>query len=224
MDNVIQTEEDLSAGLNLESFMYAALGLDPDVLFIGEVRSPEDTRRCIDAGNLGHLVITTMHANDTFMTLDRLVQRGVPVEQIFSNVRGIIAQRLVKRLCNKCKVPLELDAEFTEQLNNLRPLDFKEGDVIYKANVNGCEHCRHRGYIGRIAIEEILELWRKDITRNIWTSTALRPDWIDIIRKQAVEIGMPDMLTQGISQVKTGVTSLEELERFFSADLETIQS
>lgn len=224
MDNVIQTEEDLSAGLNLESFMYAALGLDPDVMFIGEVRSPEDTQRAIDAGNLGHLVVTTMHANDTFMTLDRLLQRGVQAEQIFSNVRGVIAQRLVKRLCPKCKIPVELDAEAAERMNNLRPVNFKAGDLIYRANHSGCEHCRYRGYTGRIAIEEVLELWRKEYTRNVWSGTRLRPDWIDVVREQALKSGkFDDMLFSGLGHVKHGITSLEELERFFSADMETIQ-
>ena len=222
MDNVIQTEEDISAGLNLESYLYAALGLDPDVMYIGEVRDPDDTRRTIDAGNLGHLVITTMHANDTFMTLDRLLQRGVPAEQIFTNVRGIVAQRLVRRLCNKCKVPVELDEDFSLRLNQLRNQKFKAGDIIYRPNKNGCDHCRYRGYTGRIAIEEVLELWRKDITRHIWSGTKLRPDWIDIVREQALKSGMPDMLFNALGQVKSGITSLEELERFFSADLEDV--
>jgi type IV pilus assembly protein PilB len=223
MDNVIQTEEDLTAGLNLESFMYAALGLDPDVMFIGEVRSPEDTRRCIDAGNLGHLVITTMHANDSFMTLDRLLQRGVPPEQIFSNIRGIVAQRLVRRLCPKCKIPFELDEELANTLNGIRPAKFKAGEPIFRQNKNGCSHCHHRGFMGRIAIEEILEMWRREIHRNIWSGNRLRPDWIDVVREQATESGMEDMLLHGLLHVRNGVTSLEELERFFSADLETVR-
>jgi type IV pilus assembly protein PilB len=224
MDNVIQTEEDTSSGLNLETFMYAALGLDPDVLFIGEVRNPEDTQKAIDAGNLGHLVITTMHANDTFMTMDRLLQRGVPPEQIFTNVRGIVSQRLVRRLCSKCKIPTEIDLEHADKLNNLRKVGYRAGDIIYRPNHSGCEHCRYRGYLGRIAIEEVLELWRKDISRNIWTNTRLRPDWLDIIREQSRSSGhMIDMLTSGMLHVKNGITSLEELEKFFSADMETIQ-
>jgi type IV pilus assembly protein PilB len=204
--------------------MYAALGLDPDVLFIGEVRNPEDTQKAIDAGNLGHLVITTMHANDTFMTMDRLLQRGVPPEQIFTNVRGIVSQRLVRRLCSKCKIPTEIDLEHADKLNNLRKVGYRAGDIIYRPNHSGCEHCRYRGYLGRIAIEEVLELWRKDISRNIWTNTRLRPDWLDIIREQSRSSGhMIDMLTSGMLHVKNGITSLEELEKFFSADMETIQ-
>lgn len=223
MDNVIQTEEDLSAGLDMDSFMYAALGLDPDVLFIGEVRSPEDTRKCIDAGNLGHLVITTMHANDSFMTLDRLLQRGVPPEQIFANVRGVISQRLVRRLCPKCKIPVELDTEFTEKLNSLRGSEFEVGKAIYQRNKSGCDHCRYRGFQGRVAIEEILSLYHRELTRSVWDGSHLRPDWIDVVRSKALELGMPDMLENGLRQVKAGITSLEELERYFSADLESIQ-
>lgn len=223
MDNVIQTEEDLTSGLNLESFMYAALGLDPDVMFIGEVRSPEDTRKCIDAGNYGHLVITTMHANDSFMTLDRMLQRGVPPEQIFSNVRGIVAQRLVRRLCPKCKIPITLDNELAANLNSIRDLKFEENQTIYKQNKHGCEHCHQRGFQGRIAMEEVLELWRREIHKNIWSGTRLRPDWVDIVRTQAAKTGMCDMLNQGLTHVKSGITSLDELERFFSADLEAIR-
>lgn len=222
MDNVIQTEEDLSAGVNLETFLYAALGLDPDVMFIGEVRSPEDTRRVIDAGNTGHLVITTMHANDSFMTMDRLLQRGVPPELIFGNVRGIIAQRLLRRLCKKCRVPYEIDQPMADSLNNIRPLDWKRGDIIHRPNRNGCEMCHYRGYLDRIGMEEVLELWRREITRNVWSGNRLRPDWIDVIRGQAAEAGMKDMLFQGLRHVKSGITSLDELERFFSADLEAL--
>lgn len=222
MDNVIQTEEDLSAGVNLETFLYAALGLDPDVMFIGEVRSPEDTRRVIDAGNTGHLVITTMHANDSFMTMDRLLQRGVPPELIFGNVRGIIAQRLVRRLCKKCRVPYEIDQPMADSLNAIRPLDWKRGDVIHRPNRNGCEVCHYRGYIDRIGMEEVLELWRREISRNVWSGNRLRPDWIDVIRAQGAEAGMKDMLYQGLRHVKSGITSLDELERFFSADLEAL--
>ena len=223
MDNVIQTEEDLTSGVNLETFLYAALGLDPDVMFIGEVRSPEDTRRVIDAGNTGHLVITTMHANDAFMTLDRLLQRGVPPEIIFSNVRGVIAQRLVRRLCPKCKVPYELDQQLADSLNTIRPLGFKRGDTICRPNRNGCELCHYRGYTGRIAMEEILEMWRREVSRNVWAGNRLRPDWIDVVREQARAVGMKDMLYQGLHHMKSGITSLDELERFFSADLETLR-
>ncbi|PIZ30804.1 MAG: hypothetical protein COY40_03605 [Alphaproteobacteria bacterium CG_4_10_14_0_8_um_filter_53_9] len=223
MDNVIQTEEDLASGVNLETFMYAALGLDPDIMFIGEVRSPEDTRRVIDAGNLGHLVITTMHANDSFMTMDRLLQRGVPPELIFSNVRGIVSQRLVRRVCPKCKVPYTLDQQTADSLNQIRDLGFKAGEPIYRPNRNGCDHCHFRGHSGRIAMEEVLELWRREITRNLWSSSRLRPDWLDVVREQAAATGMNDMLTQGLHHVKHGVTSLDELERFFSADLEALQ-
>ncbi len=222
MANVIQTEEDLTAGLNLESFMYAALGLDPDVLFIGEVRSPEDTRRCIDAGNLGHLVITTMHANDSFMTLDRLLQRGVPPENIFSNVRGIISQRLVRRLCPQCRIPHEIDQNTAKELNKVRELRFQKGQTIYRQNKNGCEHCHFRGFNGRIAMEEVLELWRREIHRNLWVNSRLRPDWIDVVRDQARENGMDDMLTHGLMHVHAGITTLSELERFFSAELEQV--
>lgn len=225
MNNVIQTEGDPIAGLTLESYIAGgALRGDPDILFIGEVRTPEDTRRCIDAGNLGHLVMTTMHANDSFMTLDRLLQRGVPAEQIFSNVRGIIAQRLARRLCPHCKKPHQLDHDNASALSTLRNVAFKPGDTIYRKSPHGCAHCHHRGYLDRIAFAEVLELHRSEIRQNVWTGTRLRPDWIDIIRQQALTLGMQDMLFNGLLHVKSGVTSLDEIRKFFNAELEHIQA
>ncbi|MCP4355173.1 MAG: Flp pilus assembly complex ATPase component [Proteobacteria bacterium] len=223
MNNVIQTEEDVTAGLTLESFMYAALGLDPDVVFLGEVRSDMDTQKCIDAGNLGHLVITTMHANDAFMTLDRLLQRGVPAEQIFGNVRGVVAQRLVRKLCPQCKIKYKLKAEEAEVVNSVRNVGLKEGDSIYRANEMGCVNCENRGYSGRTAFEEILELWREDLKQDIWSGSLLRPDWIDVVRDNTHKVKMNDMLHSGLRHVKSGVTSIEEVRKYFSADLEVIK-
>ena len=223
MDNVIQTEGDPIAGLTLESYIAGgALRGDPDVVFIGEVRTPEDTRRCIDAGNLGHLVLTTMHANDSFMTLDRLLQRGVPAEQIFSNVRGIVAQRLARRLCPHCKQPQTLDHETATALSALRKLEFKPGDTIYRRNPQGCAQCLNRGYLGRIVFAEVLELYRPEIRTNVWTGTRLRPDWIDIIKQQALALDMQDMLFAGLQHVKHGLTSFDEIRKFFNAELEHI--
>lgn len=224
MDNVIQSEGDIAVGFTLEDFIESVvLRGDPNVVFIGEVRSPEDTRRTVDAGNLGRLIITTIHANDSFMTLDRLLQRGVQAEQIFSNVRGVIAQRLLRRLCSRCKVPVEVSAARAEKMNKIRNVGFKEGMPYYKPNPGGCDHCHYRGYLGRIALEEVLELWRRDLTRNVWAGSRLKPDWLDVVRDQAVKIGMHDMLFHGLLHVKNGITSIDELEKFFSADLEPIR-
>lgn len=225
MNNVVQTEGDPISGLTLESYIAGgALRGDPDIVFIGEVRTPDDTRRCIDAGNLGHLVMTTMHANDSFMTLDRLLQRGVPAEQIFSNVRGIIAQRLARRLCPHCKQQRVLDHDVAAALSGLRNVEFKPGDILYAKNPNGCAHCHHRGYLDRIAFAEVLELHRPEIRQNVWTGTRLRPDWIDIIKQQALALGMQDMLFNGLLHVKSGITSLDEIRKFFNAELEHIQA
>ena len=220
MDNVIQSEGDPTVGFTLESFIEnVVLRGDPNVVYIGEVRSPEDTRRTVDAGNLGRLVVSTIHANDSFMTLDRLLQRGVQPEQIFTNIRGVIAQRLLRRLCNRCKIAHELSDQELKNLNNLKRVEFKKGDVIYKHNVNGCDHCHYRGFLGRIAIEEVLEM-RRELTRDVWTGTSLRPDWIDVIRDESKRLGMNDMLTHGLRHVHSGITNMEELERYFSAELE----
>ncbi|MBA44000.1 MAG: hypothetical protein CMF62_08375 [Magnetococcales bacterium] len=220
MDNVIQSEGDPTVGFTLESFIEnVVLRGDPNVVYIGEVRSPEDTRRTVDAGNLGRLVVSTIHANDSFMTLDRLLQRGVQPEQIFTNIRGVIAQRLLRRLCSRCKIAHELTDEELKNLNNLKRIEFKKGDVIHQHNVNGCDHCHYRGFLGRIAIEEVLEM-RRELTRDVWTGTSLRPDWIDVIREESQKLGMEDMLSHGLRHVKNGITNMEELERYFSAELE----
>ena len=222
MDNVIQSEGDPTIGFDLESFIEnVVLRGDPNIVFIGEVRNPEDTRRTIDAGNLGRLIVSTIHANDSLMTLDRLLQRGVQPEQVFTNLRGVVAQRLVRRLCNKCKIPDELTKEKQQKLTDLRDIDFQKTDKIYERNVEGCDHCHYRGFLGRIAIEEILEM-RRELTRDVWSGSRLKPDWLDVIRKAAEKMGQRDMLSHGLAHVKDGITSIEELERYFSAELEHI--
>ncbi len=223
MDNVIQSEGDQTIGFTLESFIEnVVLRGDPNVVFIGEVRNPEDTRRTIDAGNLGRLIVSTIHANDSFMTFDRLLQRGVAPEQIFTNVRGVIAQRLLRRLCPKCKISEEIDESTAKNFSGLRNIEFKKGDIIYNHNHNGCDHCHYRGYLGRIAVEEIFEMHR-EIARNVWSDTKLRPNWLDIIREEATKLGMKDMLTHGLMHIKDGITTVEELERYFGAELENIR-
>ena len=224
MDNVIQSEGDTAIGFSLSDFVESVvLRGDPNIVFIGEVRSPEDTRQTIDAGNLGRLIITTIHANDSFMTLDRLLQRGVQPEQIFANVRGIIAQRLLRRLCLQCRQPVTVSKEHAEKFNAIRKISMQEGDTIFKVNPGGCDHCHYRGYSGRIAVEEVLEMWRRDLTRNVWGGSRLKPDWIDIIRQHANDIDMKDMLYHGLTHVKNGITSIDELEKFFSADIEPLR-
>ena len=222
MDNVIQSEGDPTIGFDLESFIEnVVLRGDPNIVFIGEVRNPEDTRRTIDAGNLGRLIVSTIHANDSLMTLDRLLQRGVQPEQVFTNLRGVVAQRLVRRLCNKCKKPVKLTDKAQKNLTDLRDIDFQKTENIYERNVNGCDHCHYRGFLGRIAIEEILEM-RRELTRDVWSGSRLKPDWLDVVRKAAEELGQRDMLSHGLAHVRDGITSIEELERYFSAELEHI--
>ena len=178
--------------------------------------------KCIDAGNLGHLVITTMHANDSFMTLDRLLQRGVPAEQIFANVRGVVSQRLVRRVCTQCKIKHKISEIEARDLNGVRNLGFKAGDAIYRASDTGCANCENRGYSGRIAFEEILEMWRDELKQNIWINNKLRPDWIEVVRSNTRKIDAEDMLHNGLRHVKNGITTIEEVRKYFSADLEDI--
>ena len=86
----------------------------------------------------------------------------------------------------------------------------------------GCTNCENRGYHGRIAFEEILELWREELKQNIWLSSSLRPDWIDVVKENTRKVEMHDMLHNGLRHVKGGITSIDEVRKYFSADLENI--
>jgi len=204
LPGVNQVNVNPKVGLTFASALRAFLRQDPDVIMVGEVRDLETAEIAIKAAQTGHLVLSTLHTNDAPQTLTRLVDMGVKPYAIATSVSLIIAQRLSRRLCSNCKVPLTLPAEallkegFTEE--QIGVPDFKVHKPV------GCSQCTD-GYKGRIGIYEVLPV--TEAIGRIILEGGSAPN----IRDQARKDGVWDLRSAGLKKVVDGLTSLEEVNR-----------
>lgn len=199
MFGVNQVQVNTKAGMTFANGLRALLRQDPDVIMIGEIRDYETAEIAVRASITGHLVLSTLHTNDSVATIVRLIDMGVPPYLVSASVNAIIAQRLVKRLCPYCKQKRALsDAE------KVMLEDDSINDVYEPV---GCPECNHMGYSGRIAIYEIVEL--DHTIRKMISSGAP----VDEIRKVAAANGA-EFLADNLRQlVAKGVTSMDEYNR-----------
>lgn len=190
--------------MNFEQALRAILRHDPDVVMVGEIRDRETAETAIKLANTGHLTFSTLHTNDAPSAVSRLYKMGLETFLIAYAINIIIAQRLIRRLCDKCKRPLK-NPETTLLLNlGLSETEIKNA-TFYEAI--GCEHCKG-GYKGRVAIHEAL-YFTKEIRRLIFQAG----DEIDEdgIRKEARQTGMQGLREAGLQQALKGVTTVEEV-------------
>lgn len=191
------------AGLTFSGTLRAFLRQDPDIIMVGEIRDLETAEIAVKAAQTGHLVLSTLHTNSAAETLTRLVNMGVPSLNIASSVSLIIAQRLVRRICDQCKTPME---GVTTQ--SLIELGFAPQDAtnvtLYKAN--GCNQCAN-GYRGRIGLFEVLGM-----TKQIGQMIMSGGNSLDIL-KQAQLDGMLTVYQSGLEKIKEGITTIEEVNR-----------
>ena len=150
IDGVNQVHVNVKAGLTFASALRAILRQDPDIVMIGEMRDNETCSIAVRAAITGHLVLSTLHTNDAASSVTRLIDMGVEPFMVATAVQGIIAQRLVRKICPNCKMPVSLSEEEAEILN------LHKETVVFKGK--GCQNCSNTGYKGRMAIHEILVL------------------------------------------------------------------
>ena len=186
-------------GLTFANTLRSILRQDPDIIMVGEIRDEETAEIAVRAALTGHLVLSTLHTNDSVSSVTRLVDMGIPPYLVASTVIGAMAQRLVRRLCNNCKEPYEAGIEEREFM------DLEEGTTLYRAS--GCDKCGDTGYKGRMAVQEILTV--DDKVEKMIVKGA---DEIDI-KEYAQSQGMIDLKHDGIEKVKQGLTSYQELAR-----------
>jgi len=201
----VNTKTDLTFATGLRSI----LRQDPNIIFVGEIRDDETADIAVNSAMTGHLVLSTLHTNDSATSLPRLIDLGVEPFLIASTVNTIIAQRLVRKICEKCRfsevIPLP-------DIQKLLPSDIvaqtfpQSGDIrLYKGK--GCAICHSTGYQGRIALFEVLEI--SETIKKLITDQADATT----IYKEAQKEGMQTMLRDGIEKVIAGVTTLEEIVR-----------
>jgi type IV pilus assembly protein PilB len=202
LPGIIQVQVNRKAGLVFANALKAILRSDPDVVLIGEVRDGETARTAIEAALTGHLVLTTLHTNDAASSIGRLIDMGVEAYLVSSALDSIVAQRLARRICDRCRQPREATPEMLVKMG----MDADEGPVtVYDAV--GCKACSDTGYRGRVSVNEVL-LVSEEIQRM---AVERRPS--DEIKKVAVEQGMLTLRRDGMEKVRLGMTTLEEVLR-----------
>ncbi|AGA69875.1 type II secretory pathway, ATPase PulE/Tfp pilus assembly pathway, ATPase PilB [Desulfitobacterium dichloroeliminans LMG P-21439] len=198
LPGVVSVQVQPKIGLTFAQGLRSILRQDPDVIMIGEIRDEETARIAIAAALTGHLVLSTLHTNTAAEAFTRLLDMGIEPYLVAAVVRGVLSQRLVRRLCNHCKVPWNLD--FLER----EVMDLPEGiGQVYKAQ--GCPFCRETGYSGRIGIHELL-LYHQDIKELVLEGKGSH--WIE---ERAIAGGMVSLRIDGYRKVQEGLTSLEEI-------------
>lgn len=197
------------AGLTFATGLRSILRQDPNIIFVGEIRDFETAGIAVNAALTGHLVVSTLHTNDAATALPRLIDMKVEPFLVASTINVIIAQRLVRQICENCKTSIEvprsqLIKNFSDELIKKH---FGNQELLTIYHGDGCSICRLTGFAGRIGVFEILE-----ITKEIKKLIALKAD-ADEILKQALKEGMTTMLDDGLDKVKNGLTTLEEVLR-----------
>jgi general secretion pathway protein E len=177
---------------------------DPDVIMIGEIRDLETAQIAVQSALTGHLVLSTVHTNDAPSTVNRLLDMGVEDYLLTSTVIGILAQRLVRKLCEQCKEPYVALPELVEQM---RLTKYSRGPEITLWHAKGCSHCANTGYIGRVCITEMMPMG--DGMRSLVMKHATAGD----LRAEAIREGMVTMYDDGLRKAVKGVTTFEEVLR-----------
>jgi len=203
---LVQTEVRESIGLTFARALRALVRADPDVIMVGEIRDVETAKMAADSAVTGHLVFTTVHANDAAATVFRLVEMGLPRYVVAAAFRCVVAQRLVRRLCRHCRRPATLTEERWHQLG----LGEAPAATMSVYEPVGCGRCFGTGYLGRVGLYEVMQL--DDDARDVITSGGLAAD----IRRQAAARGIHSIRQDGVEKVLDGTTSYLELLRVTS--------
>lgn len=200
IEGINQVAVNTKVGLTFASALRSILRQDPDIIMIGEMRDSETSSIALRAAITGHLVLSTLHTNDAASSIPRLVDMGTEAYMVGAAIKGVISQRLVRRLCPSCKSRHEVTASESKIFN------VPEGTVVYQAR--GCSLCNQTGYKGRVAIHEVLVIdsHLEDMISAGHTST-------EDIKAEAIKRGMRTLWENAFYNVMQSKTTLEEMLR-----------
>ena len=204
IDGIIQVAINDAQGMTFGKALRSFLRQDPDIIMIGEMRDLETAQIAIQSSLTGHLVLSTLHTNDAPGAVTRLVDMGVEPFLISSTLQAVLAQRLVRTVCKKCRTPFE-PTESQLSLLNLSPHDI--GDKVFYYG-RGCTHCNDTGYRGRKGIFELLVIG--EALRNLINERAPSV----VVRQKAVELGMVTLREDGLRSIFDGDTTIEEVVKY----------
>lgn len=209
IDGLNQIQVNEKTNLTFAEGLRSILRQDPDIIYVGEIRDEETADIAINSAMTGHLVLSTLHTNDAATSLPRLIDMNIEPFLVASTVNVIVAQRLVRKICNSCKVSYtESTSAISKQISSeIIKKYLGTGKEVRLFKGNGCTVCHNTGYLGRVGIFEVLVM--SDAIRELITSKADA----DLIAKKAVEEGMTTMMESGLQKVQQGVTTIEEILR-----------
>ncbi len=211
IQGINQVQINVQAGLTFATGLRSFLRQDPNIILVGEIRDAETTQLAIQAALTGHLVFSTLHTNDAATAIPRLIDLGAEPFLIASVVNASCAQRIVRKICEHCKEWYEPPAELIESikavLGDFLPKQYQEGNPIKLARGKGCNECGSTGYMGRIAIFEVIKI-TPTINKMILQENSARE-----IEEQAKKEGMIIMKQDGYLKALEGATSIQEVLR-----------
>jgi type II secretory ATPase GspE/PulE/Tfp pilus assembly ATPase PilB-like protein len=207
LGGIVQVQVNEKAGLNFANALRSILRQDPDVILVGEIRDKETAGIAVQASLTGHLVLSTLHTIDAASSIARLVDIGVDSYKIAAALKGVVAQRLLRRLCTVCR------QESTDHVSERMRRWLPHGMTLYKAV--GCPECSQTGYRGRMAVMEVL-VANSEIERLISAG-----ETADMVAEAARGAGMKTLWESGVEHVRSGETTLDELLRVVEPPVET---
>ncbi len=210
MNGINQVPVNTSIGMTFPAALRSILRQAPNIIMIGEIRDSETASIAVNASLTGHLVLSTLHTNDAPSAIARLVDIGVKPFLVSSSVRAVVAQRLVRKLCPKCKVPSEL-TEYEMHALQIDPGQMRESQVM---RPHGCDSCRGKGYKGRMGIFEMFVV--DDEVRHMINNN----ESTIALRQRARELGMRTLREDGVRKVLAGMTTAEEVISTTMTDLD----
>ena len=206
LTGINQIQVNAQTGLTFADGLRSILRQDPDIIMVGEIRDKETAGIAVNAALTGHLLLSTLHTNDAATTLPRLLDMGIEPFLIASTVNVALGQRLVRTLCNACKLKRKIGPAELKSLTSVISAQLLKGHKEFYYP-KGCKACVDTGYSGRIGIYEVLEM--DDPIRE----AIMRRENSGNIRKAAIQQGMTTLMEDGFSKVASGLTSIEELLR-----------
>ena len=215
LPGITQCQVNREKGFDFATALRAFMRQDPDVLLVGETRDLETAKTAIEAALTGHLVLSTLHANDAPSTIARLDEMGVEPFMVSASLIGIVSQRLLRRVCPHCREPYRPNER---ELGRFGLMASREADVtFFKAHHHSpnepvCSHCKGSGYKGRVGVYEVLRI-QEDMATAISKGAST-----DVIRQLALESGMVTLLGYSLELVRKGETTLEEVGRMVLTD------
>ncbi len=205
--NQVQVKDEI--GLTFASALRSFLRQDPDIIMVGEVRDLETAQIAVKAALTGHLVLSTLHTNDAPSTIDRLINMGVELFLIVSSINLIAAQRLVRKVCQSCKEPIEVPSDVLMNIG-VDAAEVAAGFSTFQGK--GCAECNQTGYKGRLAIYEVM------VMNDALKDAIIRGQSGSDLKREAVKAGMSTLRMSAIKKVREGMTTIEETVRVTDSD------